>query len=77
MITDIYRIKTRNSIYEIQVHDQDGTSNRPSRCRKEGSETWNRVSDFSGDYLDKLCIGPGFDVPGVVETSNGLRALAA
>ena len=70
MITDIYRIKTRNSVYEIQVHDQDGTTNRPSRCRKEGLSTWHRVSDFTGEYLDKLCIGPAFDVPGVVLTSN-------
>lgn len=70
MLTDIYRIKTRNSVYEIQVHDQDGTTNRPSRCRKEGLSAWHRVSDFTGEYLDKLCIGPSFDVPGVVQTSN-------
>ena len=69
MITDIYRIKTANSIYEIQVADQDGTNNRPSRCRKEGETAWKRVSDFSGKYLEKLFIGPSFDVPGVVLTS--------
>lgn len=68
--TDIYRIKTRNSIYEIHVHSFNNSTNRPSRCRKEGESTWRRVSDFSGDYLEKLCIGPGFDIPGVVDTSN-------
>lgn len=68
--TDIYRIKTRNSIYEIHVHNQEGTFNRPSECRKEGESVWRRVSDFSGDYLEKLCIGPGFFIPGVVDTSN-------
>jgi hypothetical protein len=68
--TDIYRIKTKNSVYEIQVRDQFGTTNRPSRCRKEGESIWRQVSDVSGAYLEKLCIGPGFDIPGVVDTSN-------
>lgn len=63
MITDIYRIRTRNSIYEIRVTDS-GTS----RCRKEG-EAWYLVTSDSS-YLEKLCIGPSFDVPGVVKTSN-------
>jgi hypothetical protein len=61
--TDIYRIKTRNSIYEIQVRDSG-----ISRCRREG-ESWRPVTGDSS-YLEKLCIGPSFDVPGVVQTSN-------
>jgi hypothetical protein len=66
MITDIYRIKTRNSIYEIQVRDTG-----VSRCRKDGEgERWHVAGDTSGKYLEKLCIGPSFDVPGVVQTSN-------
>jgi hypothetical protein len=66
MITDIYRIKTRNSIYEIQVRDTG-----VSRCRKDGvGERWHVPNDTTGEYLEKLCIGPSFDVPGVVQTSN-------
>jgi len=64
--TDIYRIKTRNSVYEIQVTDR-GTS----RCRKDwDGSNWRPVADETGAYLEKLCIGPGFDIPGVVDTSN-------
>jgi len=66
MITEIYRIKTRNSIYEIQVKD-DGVS----RCHKEGEAGYHQVRGDSS-YLEKLCIGPAFDVPGVVKTSNVL-----
>lgn len=65
-LTDIYRIKTRNSIYEIQVKD-DGAS----RCRKLGTvvdEPWHTVKSDSS-YLENLCVGPSFDVPGVVLTS--------
>jgi len=73
MLTDIYRIKTRNSVYEIQVRQTKvvlGTSFHESRCRKEGTLEWMRVACQGIQYLDKLCIGPSFDVPGVVQTSN-------
>lgn len=65
VITEIYLIQTANSIYEIQVSDK-GTA----RCRKEG-EPWRKVQVEKGDmsFLDKLYIGPSFDVPGVVLTS--------
>lgn len=64
MITDIYRIKTRNSVYEIHVTDLG-----QSRCRKDSNQNWHQV-ESDPSYLDKLCIGPGFEVPGVVDTSN-------
>ena len=64
MITDIYRIKTRNSVYEIHVNDSGA-----SRCRKEGSTSWRTVKADSAGYLENLAIGPSFDVPGVVLTS--------
>ena len=73
MITDIYRIKTMNSFYEIQVSD-DGRS----RCRKLGTgididgftvdAPWRKVK-ASPSFLEKLVIGASFDVPGVVLTS--------
>jgi hypothetical protein len=63
MITDIYRIKTQNSIYEIQVND-----NGLSRCRKEGEVVlWKVIT--SNEYLKELVIGASFDIPGVVLTS--------
>lgn len=64
MITDLYRIKTQNSIYEIQVNDA-GTS----RCRKN-DEPWQIVKATTPEYLEKLFIGPSFDIPGVVLTSR-------
>jgi hypothetical protein len=66
MLTDIYRIRTKNSIYEIHV-----SSNGGSRCRKE-SGPWNIVKADTPEYLEKLFIGPSFDVPGVVLTSRVL-----
>ena len=65
MITEIFLIRTQNSIYELQVSDR-GTA----RCRKEG-EPWRKVKvePFDLTFLDKLFIGPSFDVPGVVTTS--------
>jgi len=73
MITDIYRIKTRNSVYEIHVQESGA-----SRCRKlqdaraeSGGITdgpW-RVVHSDASYLEKLAIGPSFEVPGVVTTS--------
>jgi len=68
MITDIYLIKTMNSVYEVQVNDQGG-----ARCRKadfRDTEPWRNVRPVKGeDWLDKLVIGASFDVPGVVLTS--------
>lgn len=64
MITDIYRIKTKNSIYEVHLADQG----RISRCRKEHGP-WQVVKADSHDFIDKLVIGASFDVPGVVLTS--------
>lgn len=64
-VTSIYRIKTANSIYEIQVRDTG-----VSRIRKDGLEQrWSVPADPKGEYLDKLVIGASFDVPGVVLTS--------
>ena len=66
MLTDIYRIKTNNSIYEIQA-TRDGRS----RCRKveKAQKDWRTVDSDSQDYLERLYIGASFDVPGVVLTS--------
>jgi len=61
--TDIYRIKTMNSVYEIHVNDHGR-----SRCRKEFGE-WEYVRSTTPDYLEKLYIGASLDVPGVVLTS--------
>lgn len=66
MITDIYRIKTKNSVYEIHVSDT-----HLSRCRKEGG-TWKNIKATPTEVkelMKKLHIGPSFDVPGVVLTS--------
>jgi hypothetical protein len=75
MITHIYRVKTMNSIYEIAITDEG-----LSRCRKLNSTVstdgftvdgpWRKVKASDTAYLEKLCIGPSFDVPGVVQTSN-------
>lgn len=64
MITDIYRIRTENSIYEIHVKDGG-----QSRCRKDSSLNWRNVT-ADHDYLEKLMIGPSFHIPGVVTTSR-------
>jgi len=64
MITDLYRIKTQNSVYEIRVNDQG-----LSRCRKNGKE-WRNVRSTDIEYLEKLIIGPSFDIPGVCLTSR-------
>ena len=64
-VTSIYRIKTANSIYEVQVRDTG-----VSRIRKDGLEQrWSVPTDAKGEYLEKLVIGASFDVPGVVLTS--------
>jgi hypothetical protein len=64
-VTNIYRVKTMNSIYEIQVRDTG-----VSRCRKDGADQiWRVVTDATASYLEKLVIGASFDVPGVVTTS--------
>lgn len=63
-ISHIYLVKTHSgSLYEIQVNNQGG-----SRCRKN-TEPWRTVKTDSLEYLERLCIGPSFDVPGVVLTS--------
>ena len=64
MISNIYLVRTRNSVYEIQVSEK-GTS----RARK-GSGPWKTVKADSPDYLEKLSIGPSFEVPGCWHTSN-------
>jgi hypothetical protein len=64
MISNIYLVRTRNSVYEIQVSEK-GTS----RCRK-GSGPWKTVKADSPEYLEKLAVGPGFLIPGVSDTSN-------
>ena len=68
MITDIYRIKTANSVYEIQVRTGRHRylpvpQGRPRGCGLEAG------LDRGPSYLEKLFIGPSFDVPGVVLTS--------
>ena len=63
MITDIYRIKTRNSIYEIQVCDQDGTSNRPSRCRKDGDDDLAQGLRLHRGLPGEALHRPGFHHP--------------
>lgn len=71
MITDIYRIKTMNSLYEIRVMDTG-----KSICRKTAREadntvtvgSWNTVRGNT-DFLEKLYIGPSFKIPGVALTS--------
>jgi len=63
MITDIYLIKTQNSIYEVHVAETG-----ISRCRKV-LEDWKQVKSIDPEYLEKLVIGASFDVPGVVLTS--------
>lgn len=64
MITDIYRIKTKNSVYEIQITDKG-----VSRCHKEGDDNWYQVKANTNDWVNRLFIGASFDVPGVVLTS--------
>ena len=66
MITDIYRIKTMNSVYEIHIADPE-----PARCRKEGGE-WKTIKVTPTDakeLMETLFIGASFKVPGVVTTS--------
>jgi len=67
MITDIYRIKTLNSVYEIHLSDT-----HLGRCRKEGEEwkTINLNPTEAQNLMEKLYIGASFKVPGVVTTSN-------
>ena len=65
MITDIYRIRTNNSVYEIQITDKG-----VSRCHKEGDTKWYQVKTNTNDWVNRLLIGASFDVPGVVLTSE-------
>jgi hypothetical protein len=67
MITDIYRIKTMNSVYEIHISDT-----HLARCRKEG-EAWRSIAltpTEATELMEKLYIGVSFKVPGVVTMSN-------
>ncbi len=67
-VTDIFRIETMNSVYEIKVVDSNGEI--VSSCKKMGSDSWHRQVKASGsDYLEKLTIGASFYVPGVLTTS--------
>jgi hypothetical protein len=71
-ITDIYRIETTNSIYEIKVFEHD--NELYSVCRRVGRDSSNRKVSVKGfnattEYLEKLTIGASFDVPGVLITS--------
>lgn len=70
MITEIYRIKTMNSFYEIRVLDTGNSICRKTVKTEDHKFTvgpWRGVS--SHRYLDKLYIGASFRVPGVVTTS--------
>ena len=64
MISSIYLVRTRNSVYEIHVAEKG-----MSRARK-GSGPWKTVKADSPAYLEKLCIGPSFEIPGCWQTSN-------
>jgi hypothetical protein len=67
-ITDIYRIETMNSTYEIKVIETEGVV--ASVCKKMGKDQkFRHVTVRGTEYLDKLHIGASFDVPGVVLTS--------
>lgn len=67
-ITDIYRIDTLNSVYEIKVFIDAGVEY--SSCKKMGEGNRNRRVHTTGKgYLEKLTIGASFEVPGVVTTS--------
>ena len=63
-ITDIYRIKTANSVYEVHI-----SSLGKARCRKENGFGWHDVRTSDMSFMDKLVIGASFNVPGVVLTS--------
>lgn len=67
-ITDIFRIDTMNSVYEIKVFIDAGVEY--SSCKKMGEGSQNRRVHTTGKgYLEKLTIGASFEVPGVVFTS--------
>jgi len=63
-ITDIYRVKTANSVYEIHISDLG-----KARCRKENGFGWHDVRTTDMSFVDQLFIGASFKVPGVVLTS--------
>lgn len=68
-ITEIYRIETINSVYEIKVIKRD--NDVFSVAKKMGKdEESKRVSEVGTDYLDRLVIGVGFLIPGCWEISN-------
>lgn len=67
-VTEIYRIETMNSTYEIKVIKQNGEL--LSSCKKMGTTGAPKQVQVSGtEYLEKLTIGASFEVPGVVLTS--------
>jgi hypothetical protein len=67
-ITEIYRIETMNSTYEIKVVEKDGKI--ASLCKKMGlDQEKHQVKANGTEYLDRLFIGASFKVPGVVTTS--------
>lgn len=67
-VTDIYRIETMNSTYEIKVIEVEGEL--VSSCKKMGKdERAHQVRSEDLAYLKRLTIGASFDVPGVVITS--------
>lgn len=67
-ITDIYRIDTMNSTYEIKVCTHEGDV--VSTCKKMGpGESPKWVQSKGVAYLEQLFIGASFKVPGVVTTS--------
>ena len=82
MITEIYRIKTLNSIYEVHVLDTG-----IARCRKTGlvidmktgfanEGPWQPVTSKNIKFLDKLIIGAGFFIPGVAEPTSDVQDYA-
>lgn len=66
-VTDIYLIKTANSVYEIKVIDAGAT--KRALCHKIGTAEVRRVQATNVDWIGRLTIGASFDVPGVVLTS--------
>lgn len=64
-ITEIWRIETINSTYEIKA------TPTVILCKKMGKgEEAQVVATPSTEFLDKLAIGASFDIPGVVQTSD-------
>lgn len=74
-VLEIYMVKTKNSTYEIKVIDQDcdtpgSRGKKLALCQKLGYDNrWKLVKADDMEWLEKLAVGPSFDIPGVVTTS--------